>query len=161
MQRGEPQVASGKHAPVAHADLPSGSVVTNSGRVSSAAEHLYAFDPSPFTRGQRMRLDDALIAANRTTQVRFNVYVGDLGASTAAGADAILKTTPNADNSVLIAVSPNQRTIEIRGGAAATSVTDTVCQLGVTAAKSSLAEGDLLDGVVSAINVIASAITGP
>ena len=75
--------------------------------------------------------------------------------------DELLPHTPDATNSVLIAVSPNQKAIEIRSGAAAARVTDKVCQLGVTAAKAALAEGDLLDGIESAVNVIAAAITGP
>lgn len=154
-------MAAGNHTVVYNEDLPSGSVITGSGRVSAATEHFNAWDASPFSAGQRIRLDEALVRATRTTGVRFNVYIGDLGPQPATGADELLPRTPDAPNSVLIAVSPNQRAIEIRGGAAAARVTDKVCQLGVTAAKAALAEGDLLDGIESAVNVIAAAITGP
>lgn len=155
-------MAAGNHkAVVKKDDLPPGHVVTPSGRVSGANDPTHNYDTSPFTRGQRIRLDEALIAATRATKVRFNVYIGDLGSDPAAGADDLLPRTPDASNSVLIAVSPNQRAIEIRSGAGAARVTDKVCQLGVTAAKSALSEGDLADGVLSAVNVISAALTSP
>ncbi len=104
---------------VAPADLPVGTVVTTSGRLSGVHRIGEPFDDLlPFTTDQLVRLDDALTDATRSTKVRFNVYVGDLGENTALGADAIFPHTPEAERSVLIAVSPNQRAIEVRGGRA-------------------------------------------
>jgi uncharacterized membrane protein len=63
---------------------------------------------------------------------------------------------------VLIAVSPNQRTVEVRSGRAiADRVTDRVTQLGATAAVASFSEGNLIDGLISAIRVMAAAISAP
>ena len=130
-------------------------------RASLVSEPGTNHDTSPFTRKERIRMDEALTAANRSTGIRFTVYIGDLGTDTAAGAAAILAQAPDSANSVLIAASPNQRALEIRSGAAASRITDKVCQLGITAATAALAEGDLVDGLISSVNVIASAITGP
>ncbi|WP_072687821.1 DUF5130 domain-containing protein [Rhodococcus marinonascens] len=143
--------------------LPVGSVVTASGRISGVHRAGEPFvDDLPFTSDELVRLDVALTECTRKTKVRFNVYIGDLGDDTAAGADAMFSTTPEAERSVLIAVSPNQRTIEIRSGrAVAGRVTDRVAQLGTAAAVSSFGDGDLIDGLVSATRVMSAAITRP
>lgn len=149
--------------PVSEDDLPMGHVVTTSGRVSGVHRVGEPFtDDLPFTTDELVRLDVALTESTRSTEVRFNVYIGELGENTAAGADALFPSTPEAERSVLLAVSPNQRTIEIRSGRAVSGrVTDRVAQLGASAAVSSFAEGDLVDGLVSAIKVMSAAITGP
>lgn len=143
--------------------LPVGTVVTSSGRISGVHRVGEEFDDLPFTTQELVTLDDALTDATRDTKVRFNVYVGDLGeADPTAAADALFPTTPDAERSVLIAVSPNQRTVQIRGGrAVAHRVTDRIAQLGVTAAVASFSEGDLIDGLVSAIRVMSAAIAAP
>ncbi|WFR74305.1 DUF5130 domain-containing protein [Prescottella defluvii] len=144
---------------VAPADLPVGTVVTTSGRLSGVHRVGELLDQPPFTTDELVRLDDALTDATRLTQVRFNVFIGDLGENPAAGADAVFPTTPEAERSVLIAVSPNQRAIEVRGGRRiGNRVTDRVAQLGVTAAVASFGEGNLIDGLVSALRVMSSAI---
>ncbi|WP_031936555.1 DUF5130 domain-containing protein [Prescottella defluvii] len=145
---------------VAAADLPMGTVVTSGGRISGVHRIGEPFaDLLPFTTEQLVRLDVALTEATRSTKVRFNIYVGDLGENPAAGADAVFPNTPEADRSILIAVSPNQRVIEVRGGrGVANRVTDRVTQLGVTAAVGSFGEGDLIDGLVSALRVMSAAI---
>ncbi|WP_070378997.1 DUF5130 family protein [Rhodococcus sp. WMMA185] len=148
---------------VSEKNLPVGSAVTASGRISAVHRVGEPFvDDLPFETDDLVRLDVALTDCTRRTKVRFNIYIGDLGDDTAAGADAIFPTTPEAVRSVLIAVSPNQRTIEIRSGrAVADRVTDGVAQLGTAAAVSSFGEGELVDGLVSAVNVIANAIVSP
>jgi hypothetical protein len=154
-------VASGDHSTalaVAPEDLPVGSVVTSSGRVSGVHRIGEPFtDDLPFET-----MDVAMPEATRATKVRFNAYIGDLGSDPAAGADALFPTTPEAERSVLIAVSPNQRTVEVRSGRAiADRVTDRVTQLGATAAVASFSEGNLIDGLISAIRVMAAAISAP
>lgn len=156
-------MAGGNHYPaVSEADLPYGSVLTASGRVSGVHQAGEEFDDPPFTQNELLRLDNALTEATRKSKVRFNAYVGDLGADTAAGVDALFPSTPEAERSVLIAVSPNARTIEVRSGrAVANRVTDRIAQLGVTAAVASFGEGDLIDGLVSALRVMSAAIASP
>lgn len=154
-------MAGGSSFPaVVEADLPVGSVVTASGRVSGVHRIGEPFvDDLPFSVDELVALDDALTDATRATKVRFNAYVGTLGEDPAAGVTALFPTTPEAERSVLIAVSPNQRVVEIRSGKdVADRVTDRVAQLGVTAAVSSFADADLIDGLISAVRVMSAAI---
>jgi hypothetical protein len=66
--------------PSAPSDLAYGSVVTASGRISAAA-NVFAQPPpsSPFSPEEVARLDDALTWVTRYTQLRFSIYLGDLG----------------------------------------------------------------------------------
>ncbi len=142
--------------------LPHGYAITPSGRVSGVHEAGDVFKEAPFNDQERLLMDNTLTEATRTTKVRFNIYIGDLGADAAAGADAVFPSTPEAARSVLIAVSPNDKAVEVRSGRdVADRVNDRVCQLGVTAALASLRQGQLIDGVVSAVRVMASAIGRP
>lgn len=152
-------MASSSWPAVVEADLPHGSALTSSGRVSGVHEPGTVFDEVPFTDRERVSLDNALTDATRATKIRFNIYLGDLGADPAAGADAILPNTPESAHSVLIAVSPNQQVIEVRSGAqVAERANDRICQLGVTAALASFRQGNLIDGLISAVRVMAAAI---
>ncbi|MBD0322594.1 MAG: DUF5130 domain-containing protein [Aldersonia sp.] len=156
-------MASGSNWPaVIEDELPLGAVVTSSGRVSAVHRAGEEFDELPFSQRELLLLDNALTDATRKTKVRFNVYVGDLGEPPAAGVAALFPNTPESERSALIAVSPNQRVIEIRSGhKVANRVTDSVAQLGVTAAIASFGQGDLIDGIVAAIRVMAAAIDKP
>ncbi|MGX7731187.1 DUF5130 family protein [Rhodococcus sp. 2H158] len=146
---------------VAPAELPYGAALTASGRISRTRPLDGLFEGPPFRDRDMIALDDALTEATRATKVRFNVYVAD-ATDPAATTDAVFPTTPEAPNSVLIAVYPNQRSIEIRSGrGVADRVDNRVTQLGVTAAISSFGQDDLIDGIVSAIRVMANAITAP
>ncbi|ONM46330.1 DUF5130 domain-containing protein [Nocardia donostiensis] len=152
-------MASSKWPAVVEADLPRGYVITSSGRVSGVHEAGDVFREAPFSDEERLLMDNVLIEATRATKVRFNVYIGDLDGDPAAAVDTLFPTTPEAARSVLIAVSPNDRAVEVRSGRdVADRVTDRVCQLGVTAALSSMRQGQLIDGLVSAVRVMAAAI---
>ncbi|MFF0543317.1 DUF5130 domain-containing protein [Nocardia thailandica] len=152
-------MASSNWPAVVEADLPHGAALTSSGRVSAVHEPGTVFDEVPFTDFERIRLDNALTEATRATKVRFNVYLGDLGNDPAAGADALLANTPEGAASVLIAVSPNQRAIEVRSGKdVADRADDRICQLGVTAALASFRQGNLIDGLISALRVMSASI---
>lgn len=153
-------MAISKWPAVVEADLPHGWVVTTSGRVSGVHEPGTAFREAPFSDTERLIMDNTLTEVTRATKVRFNIFIGDLGANAAAGADAIFPTTPEAARSVLIAVSPNDKAVEVRSGRdVADRVNDRICQLGLTALLSSLRQGQLIDGLVSAVRVMASAIS--
>ncbi|QIS10138.1 DUF5130 domain-containing protein [Nocardia arthritidis] len=152
-------MASSKWPAVVEADLPHGYAITSSGRVSGVHEAGAVFKEAPFSDPERLAMDNVLTEATRATKVRFNIYIGHLGEDPAAGADAIFPKTPEAARSVLIAVSPNDKAIEVRSGReVADRANDRVCQLGVTAALSSFRQGQLIDGLVSAVRVMAAAI---
>lgn len=152
-------MASSNWPAVVESELPHGSVVTSSGRVSGVHEAGAMFKEAPFSDDERLAMDNVLTEATRATKVRFTVYIGDLGADPTAGADAVFSATPEAARSVLIAVSPNDKAIEVRSGhEVADRANDRVCQLGATAALSSFRQGELIDGLVSAVRVMAAAI---
>ncbi|WP_327096179.1 DUF5130 domain-containing protein [Nocardia vinacea] len=152
-------MASSNWPAVVESELPHGSVVTSSGRVSGVHEAGAVFKEAPFSDDERLAIDNVLTEATRATKVRFSIYIGDLGADPAAGADAVFPATPEAARSVLIAVSPNDKAIEVRSGhEVADRANDRVCQLGVTAALSSFRQGQLIDGLISAVRVMAAAI---
>ncbi|MFI1913666.1 DUF5130 domain-containing protein [Nocardia sp. NPDC020380] len=152
-------MASSNWPAVNEAELPHGFAVTTSGRVSGVHEAGDIFSDVPFTDNERLLMDNTLTDATRATKVRFNIYIGDLGSDSGAGADALFPTTPEAARSVLIAVDPNTNSVEVRSGRdVAERANDRVCQLGATAALSSCRQGELIDGLVSAVRVMAAAI---
>lgn len=158
-------MASGElvHSNVDADNLPYGSVVTASGRVSGVFEFgTLNPDLTPFSTQDLVAIDDALTDATRATGIRFNIYIGDLGAESAAGANEVFPTTPDAVRSVLIAVDPNNRAIEIRTGRRVSDrANDRVAQLGITAAVGPFRDGELIDGLVSSVRVMAAAIVSP
>ncbi|AHH20896.1 hypothetical protein NONO_c61210 [Nocardia nova SH22a] len=155
-------MASSSWPAVDESTLPHGYAVTTSGRVSGVHEAGDVFKEAPFSDEERLLMDNTLTEATRTTKVRFNIYIGNLGADAAAGADAVFPTTPEAARSVLIAVSPNDKAVEVRSGRdVADRVSNQVLQLGLTAALSSLRQGKLIDGLVSAVRVMAASIGRP
>ena len=157
-------MAGGSHnwPAVVESDLPIGTVVTTSGRVSAVHPAGAEFPELPFTDRELIRLDDALIAATRAAKIKFNIYVGNLGSDPGPAVDAIFPTTPEAAHSILLAVSPNDRVVEVRTGRdVADRATNRVAQLGVTAAIASFRDGDLIDGLVAAVRVMSAAIASP
>ncbi|WP_067699781.1 DUF5130 domain-containing protein [Nocardia jejuensis] len=152
-------MASSNWPAVNEADLPHGWVVTTNGRVSGVHEAGAVFDEVPFSDRERLLMDNALTEATRATKVRFNVYIGDLGEDSGRGVESVFPATPEAARSVLIAVDPNTESVEVRSGRdVAERANDRVCQLGATAALSSFRQGELIDGLVSAVRVMAAAI---
>ncbi len=162
------QVASGEvsHANVSAevaarsaAELPEGTVITNSGRISAARFPGDAPSTPPFSKKELIALDDALKAASEKALVRFSVYIGDLpGDDLEASARQILAKAPEPAYGTLIAVSPNTRDVVIVSGKEASSrVNDRVAALGVTAAVSAFRQGNLIDGLIAALRVMSTA----
>jgi len=159
------QVAGGKHQAVATVDpesLPVGWVVTSSGRLSGVSEAGQPSETYPFSIADRVALDDALKYGSRASKARFAVYIGDLGADTAASARTLLGRVPRPDDAVLLAVSPNQRAIEVVYGSGVRGRgAESAAPLGVAAAASAFKEGNLIDGLISAIRVLSAGISRP
>ena len=85
MASGDVAVAGARTA-VERTDLPLGSVVTSSGRISGVTEPGVLSVDYPFPTKDLVVLDDALKYGSRRAKARFAVYIGDLGADTAATA---------------------------------------------------------------------------
>lgn len=158
------QVGAGNRA-VARLDavnLPVGTVVTASGRLSVAAEPSAFQLQYPFTTRELVDLDIALSSASRQSQARFAVYVGDLGSDTAARARDILADVRTPDNAVLLAVSPDQHSIEVTYGTDLRGRgVESAAPLGVSAAAAAFKGGNLIDGLISAVRVMSAAIARP
>jgi hypothetical protein len=154
------QVESGEVATLKHAELPDGSVITTSGRISGVTEPGEVSVHYPFPINDLVTLDDALTYGSRAAGARFAVYIGDLGGDTGARAREILAKVPTPDDAVLIAVSPDQHAIEIVYGSGVRGRgAESAAPLGVAAAASAFQDGHLIDGLVSAIRVTSAGIS--
>jgi hypothetical protein len=153
-------VARGEVATVEARGLPAGFVYTTSGRISGVTEPGAVSSDYPFSIKDLVALDDALTYGSRTSSARFAIYLGDLGSDTGARAREILASVPTPNNAVLLAVSPNQSVIEVVYGSAVRGRgAESAAPLGVDAASSAFEQGELTDGLVSAIRVLSSGIS--
>ncbi len=142
------------------AELPRGYVVTSSGRVSGVTEPGELSLTYPFPVKDLVFLDDALTYGSRAAKARFAVYLGDLGDDTAATAREILARVPTPDNAVLLAVSPNQKAIEVVYGSDVSGRgIEESAPLGVSAAAASFKDGNLMDGLISAVRVMSAGVS--
>ena len=155
-------MASGEVATIERADLPLGFVVTSSGRISGVTQPGDLSVHYPFPTKDLVVLDDALKYGSRAAKARFAVYVGDLADETAATARDILAKVPTPDNTVLLAVSPHQRAIEVVYGSDVKGRgIESAAPLGVSAAASAFQVGNLMDGLVSAVRVLSAGVSPP
>ncbi|MFT3662838.1 MAG: DUF5130 family protein [Gordonia sp. (in: high G+C Gram-positive bacteria)] len=142
--------------------LPVGAAITASGRISAALFPGETFDTPPFRRDELIALDEALRDASNLAEVRFSVFIGDLSSDLEGEARKILSRAPEPAYGTLIAVSPNTRDVVIVSGSeVAGRVNDRVAELGVTAAVSAFKENQLIEGLVSALRVMATAVARP
>ncbi|SFK99319.1 DUF5130 family protein [Geodermatophilus ruber] len=106
-----------------------------------------------FSYQELLRLDEALTMSSRETGLRFTLYIGDLGPRTRVRAEELFESSggPLAE-SVLIAVSPGQRVVEVVVGAAASRrLPDRACALAVLSMTNAFASGDLIGGLVNGL----------
>jgi hypothetical protein len=106
-----------------------------------------------FTFHELARLDEALTMSSRETGLRFTLYICDLGARTRAQAEELhARSGGNPTDSVLIAVSPGQKVVEVVTGAgAARRLPDRACALAVLSMTTSFAASDLVGGIVNGL----------
>jgi hypothetical protein len=110
-----------------------------------------------FSYRELARLDEALTMASRETGLYFSLYVGDLGKKTRLRAEEMHASSGHTPaESVLIAVSPGQKVVEVvTGAAAARRLPDRACALAVLSMTSSFAAGDLVGGIVNGLRQLA------
>jgi hypothetical protein len=110
----------------------------------------------PFTTPQLLRLDEALRLADRSTNLTFSVYVGDLDEPTRGHAEKLHAQLPDPDQAVLVAVSPNQRLLEIVTGTVARKrIPDRSAKLAALSMAAAFGGGDLAGGVVAGLAQLA------
>lgn len=155
-------MVSGELATIPEPDLPPGFVVTASGRISGVTQPGDVSVDYPFPTMDLVALDDALTYGSRESKARLAVYIGDLGEDSAARAREILAQDPTPTDAVLLAVSPNRHAIEVVYGAGVKGRgAESVAPLGVAAAASAFKEGNLMDGIISAVRVLSAGISPP
>ncbi|MDQ1740371.1 MAG: hypothetical protein QOE53_2023 [Pseudonocardiales bacterium] len=113
----------------------------------------------PFKPAQLARIDEALTLASRETGLLFSVYVGDLGQSSRATAEAMFATLAGRHHApVLVAISPAQRRLEIvTGGESARRIPNRTAGLAALAMRGSFSNGDLTGGIVTGLRQLADA----
>lgn len=156
-------MASGNQTELANIDpanLPRGFAQTYSGRISGVTEPGELSVHYPFPTKDLVVLDNALKYGSRAAGARFAVYIGDLGADTAATARGVLSSVPTPNNAVLLAVSPDQKAIEVVYGSEVRGRgIEEAAPLGVSAAAASFKQGNLMDGLISAVRVLSAGVS--
>lgn len=111
----------------------------------------------PFTTRQLLRLDEALRVADQQTGLIFSVYVGDLTEPVREAAQGLHRQIEGAPRAVLVAVSPNQRVLEIvTGSEARKRISDRDAKLAALSMAASFAGGDLAGGVLAGLDQLAT-----
>lgn len=110
----------------------------------------------PFSPRQLFRLDEALRVADRETGLTFSVFVGDLEEPVREHAERLLSQLARPAESVLLAVSPNQRRLEIvTGEASRRRLPDRICALAALSMTAAFGGGDLTGGVLTGLRMLA------
>lgn len=127
------------------------------GRLSVARHFGLSVGRLPFTTRELSRLDEALTFCARATGIHFSVYLGELGADSRPRAEELLAGTGGvAADSVLIAVSPAERVVEVvTGRHAQHRVPDRAARLAVMAMVASFRDSELIGGLLGALRMLA------
>jgi len=119
--------------------------------------------PGPFSYRDLARIDEALTMSSKETGIRFTLYLGDLGSDTRATAEDLhSRSGGDTSNTVLLAVSPGQRVLElVTGTAAARRVPDRACALAALAMTGRLGAGDLTGAIVNGLRQLSDSAGHP
>ena len=134
------------------------------GSIGVRERHLPGAGPdAPFTSRQLVRLDEALTFASRDTALTFSLYVGELDQPTREAAEALhAKLGIGAPDSILIAVSPGQRVLQIVTGADASErIPNRICALAALTMRASFSTGDLTGGIVNGVRMLSDSAGRP
>jgi len=111
----------------------------------------------PFTTRQLLRLDEALRLADSSTGLVFSVYTGPLADPARRTAETLHSQLADPSRTVLLAISPNQRVLEIvTGGEARKRLPDRACRLAALSMAAAFGGGDLAGGIVAGLAQLAN-----
>lgn len=115
----------------------------------------------PFTTRQLLRIDEALAVADSETGLTFSVYLGPLEEPTREYAERLHERLPDQKSAVLLAVSPNQRVLEIVTGKRADQrLPRQICALAALSMTAAFGGGDLAGGIVTGLRMLADQASG-
>jgi uncharacterized membrane protein YgcG len=142
--------------PLTTLEKPGGPTISAEPEQTTSPAGTEALD-GPFTTRQLLRLDEALRVADQQTGLTFSVYVGDLEEPVREHAERLHRQLDDASTAVLLAVSPNQRVLEIvTGPAARKRISDRDAKLAALSMAASFAGGDLAGGVLAGLDQLAT-----
>lgn len=134
------------HTAVAH---------TSDAPATPSSWHAEVLD-GPLSVRALLRVDEALRLADASTGLVFSVYIGELDEPTRESAESLHGALAEPDRSVLIAVSPNQRLLEIvTGSVARRRILDRDAKLAALSMAAAFAGGDLGGGIVAGLAQLA------
>ena len=118
-----------------------------------SSEPRIAIDAMGGDEGVRVMMAGVALARRRHDGLRFTLFLGELPADTRAGAEDLhARSGGDTASSVLIAISPDQRVMEVvTGAAAARRLPDRACALAVLSMTTSFGSGDLVGGIVNGL----------
>jgi hypothetical protein len=116
----------------------------------------------PFDVRELLHLDEALAAAERDGGgLHYSVYVGPLHEPVRGAAEALHDKLADPDRSVLVAVSPEQRVLEIvTGKHAQEKIPDRSAALVVFSMEAAFGAGQLSGGIITGLRMLAEAAAG-
>jgi Domain of unknown function (DUF5130) len=142
------------HGELTHLAKPGGD--TDASHPHTDEAHAAALD-GPFTTRQLLRLDEALRLADQNTGLTFSVYLGELDEPVRSHAEKLHSQLGNPARSVLVAVSPNQRLLEIvTGSEARKRISDRAAKLAALSMAAAFGGGDLAGGIISGLDQLAT-----
>ena len=137
-------------------DEPGGDTISAEPEQTTTSTGREALD-GPFNTRQLLRLDEGLRVADQQTGLTFSVYIGDLAEPVRESAEQLHKRISHPETAVLVAVSPNQRVLEIvTGPEARKRISDRDAKLAALSMAASFAGGDLAGGVLSGLDQLAT-----
>ena len=156
MTAGDLARQGGKSDGLTALDEPGGDTIASAPELTRAESGADVVD-GPFTTRQLLRLDEALRVADEQTGLTFSVYIGELETPIREHAERLQKQITDPDRAVLIAVSPNQRKLEIvTGNEARKRISDRDAKLAGLSMAAAFAGGDLAGGVLAGIDQLAT-----
>jgi uncharacterized membrane protein YgcG len=142
--------------PLTALEKPGGQTISAEPEQTTGPAGVEALD-GPFTTRQLLRLDEALRIADQQTGLTFSVYIGELDEPVREHAERLHRQLDGASEAVLIAVSPNQRVLEIvTGPDARKRISDRDAKLAALSMAASFAGGDLAGGVLAGLDQLAT-----
>ena len=137
-------------------DEPGGETISAEPEQTTTATGREALD-GPFNTRQLLRLDEGLRVADQQTGLTFSVYIGDLAEPVRESAEQLHKRISHPETAVLVAVSPNQRVLEIiTGPEARRRIPDRDAKLAALSMVAAFGGGDLAGGIISGLDQLAT-----
>ena len=110
-----------------------------------------------FSASQKHEIDKAIRDAETISRYEFSVYVGASDGETRPYAERLHAALVAPDRSVLVLVDPAARIVDVvTGTIARRDLDDAEVQLAVLAMRSAFAAGDLVGGIVTGVQQLAS-----